>query len=86
MPPHPEAGDITVDRAVPNDSGTGLKIVTCTAAPGGENETTLALTAVAGAQPVRRLTAFYPSERLVSPPRRAPKNLGVSGPASGRRR
>ena len=45
---HPEIGEITVDCDVLSDSGSDLKIVIYTAAPGSEDETKLALARVAG--------------------------------------
>lgn len=50
---HPEIGEITVDCDVLSDSGTDLKIVIYTAAPGSEDETKLALARVAGITPAR---------------------------------
>jgi transcriptional regulator with XRE-family HTH domain len=47
---HPEAGDITVDCDVLNDSDTDLKIVVLTATPGSEDETKLQFTRVIGTQ------------------------------------
>jgi len=45
---HPEAGDITVDCDVLNDSDTDLKIVILTAVPGSEDETKLQFARVIG--------------------------------------
>ena len=47
---HPEIGDITVDCDVLSDTGTDLKVVIYTAAPGSEDATKLDLARVAGAE------------------------------------
>lgn len=45
---HPDTGEISVDCDVLSDTGTDLKIVIYTAAPGSEDETKLRLALVAG--------------------------------------
>jgi transcriptional regulator with XRE-family HTH domain len=50
---HPDAGDITVDCDVLNDSDTDLKIVVLTAVPGSEDETRLQFARVIGPQAAR---------------------------------